>query len=67
MAQERSSLVIEVRPGERLDIDGGRITLRLEEKIGQKARIRFECSKDIIIKRSPSNAAQMALRGVTKT
>jgi pyruvate kinase len=64
MQNDKSSLVIEVRPGERVDIDGGRITVRVEEKVGQKARLRFECSRDIKIQRASTGAAELASKGI---
>ena len=44
-------LRIEVRVGESIVVDGGRLTLTLEEKSGQRARIRFDAPEDLDIKR----------------
>lgn len=47
----RSAKRIEVRVGEGISIDGGRIVVVLEEKSGQRARLCFEAPKDVAIER----------------
>lgn len=44
-------VTIEVRTGEAVAIDGGRIVAVLEEKSGQRARIRFEVEDGTPIER----------------
>ncbi len=42
-------LVLEMRVGERLPLDGGRIVIALEHKHGQRARIRVEADRSVLI------------------
>lgn len=42
---------IDIRVGEGITIDGGRIVVTLEEKSGQRARLRFDAAKDVEIDR----------------
>lgn len=44
-------VLIEIRTGETVAIDGGRVLVTLEEKSGQRARLRFEATKDVAIER----------------
>lgn len=45
------SLRIEVRVGESVTVDDGRITFTLEEKSGQRARFRVEAPEDVNVRR----------------
>lgn len=45
------SLRVELRVGESIEVDNGRITITLEEKSGQRARFRFDAPQDVDIKR----------------
>ncbi len=47
----KRAVVIEVRTGEAVSIDAGRIVAVLEEKSGQRARIRFEIEGDARVER----------------
>lgn len=42
---------IEIRAGESISIDGGRIVVTLEEKSGQRARLRFDAAQNVNIER----------------
>lgn len=42
-------LVIEMKVGDRLAIDGGRVAIVLEQKHGQRARIRVEADRSVKI------------------
>lgn len=54
----------EVRVGERISIDDGRIVLRVEEKSGQRARLRLEFREPTSVKRIEPAAAAFARQGV---
>ena len=55
MGQERGLIVdhkrlhIELRVGDSISIDAGRVTLFLEEKSGRRARLRFDAETDVSI------------------
>lgn len=55
--------ISEVRPGERIAIGEG-ITLRVEEKSGQKARIRLDFATPTTVQRVDPAAAAFARGGV---
>jgi pyruvate kinase len=57
-------LTVEVRVGESLSIDGGRIILRLEEKSGQRARLKLEFKAPTEVKKVVHGAAMLARRGI---
>lgn len=42
MSTETRTLYMDVKVGEVLSIDGGRVLITLEEKSGQRAKLRFE-------------------------
>lgn len=46
----KSHLSIDLKPGESVSIDSGRVVVRLEEKSGKRARLTFEAAKDVSIK-----------------
>jgi pyruvate kinase len=58
------ALTVEVRTGESLSIDGGNIVLKIEEKSGQRARIRFEFKQQTEVRKIVPGAALMARQGV---
>ncbi len=45
------ALTLDVRVGESVTMDGGRITLTVEEKSGQRARLRFLADDAIAIRK----------------
>lgn len=47
----RKSLTVELRVGESVAIDGGRIIATLEHKSGQRARLAFEAEEQTRIER----------------
>lgn len=62
--KESYALTVEVRTGESLSIDGGNIILRVEEKSGQRARLKFEFKQKTEVRKIVPGAAMMARRGV---
>jgi pyruvate kinase len=55
---QRTGVAMDVHVGDRVRIDGGRITLVVEQKSGQKARIRIVAPRDVSIewpKRIPAS------------
>jgi sRNA-binding carbon storage regulator CsrA len=49
---EKSSLIVDVRPGERLSISSGEdVSVELVKKSGQLARLRVVASKDVKIEK----------------
>lgn len=55
----------DVRVGEQLAIDDGRIVLRVEEKSGQRARIRLNFAKPTTVTRVEPAMAAFARQGVS--
>jgi sRNA-binding carbon storage regulator CsrA len=53
-----SSLTIDVRPGEHLMLEGGRIIVELLDKSGKLARLRVTAPRDVSIKREDGPHAQ---------
>jgi hypothetical protein len=47
----KRSKTIDIRSGEAVSIDGGRVVVVLEEKSGQRARLRFEAEEGTPIER----------------
>jgi pyruvate kinase len=43
----RTRLSLELRVGDRVEIDDGRVVLVLEQKSGQRARFRVEADEDV--------------------
>ena len=65
----RRSFSIEVKVGESVSVDRGRVVVTLLEKSGQRARLGFDAEKDISVNKNtpfPSGAAQ-ARKGIAKT
>ena len=64
----RRSFSIEVKVGESVSVDRGRVIVTLLEKSGQRARLGFDAEKDIPVNKNtpfPSGAAQ-ARKGIAK-
>lgn len=57
-----SQLTIDVRPGEHLVLDGGRIIVDLLEKSGKVAKLRVTAPRDVKIEREESDHPR-AMRG----
>jgi len=51
MSSEKSSLIIDVRPGDSLSIHGGAVTVELVHKSGQLARLRVTAPREVAIKK----------------
>lgn len=56
----------ELRPGEQVVIGGG-IRLRIEEKSGQRARLRIDLTEPTTVEKVQPGAAAIASRGLLKT
>ena len=54
MPKQKSSLIIDVRPGDSLDIHGGIVTVELVHKSGQLARLRVTAPREVQIKKVTS-------------
>lgn len=63
MSQKRT-LSMDVKVGDSLSLDGGRIVLKVEQKSGQVARIRFTMDQDVSLSKAVANMAAVARRGV---
>lgn len=48
---EQTTLTIDVRQGERLSLDGGRVLIELVRKSGQLARLKVSAPKEVAIKK----------------
>ena len=57
-----SHLMIDVRPGEHVLLEGGRIVIELLEKSGKLARLRVTAPKDVKIAREEIDSPR-AMRG----
>ncbi len=53
MKSKLSSLIIDVRPGERLDLSGI-VTVELVQKSGQLARLRVTAPREVSIEKKPA-------------
>lgn len=62
----KQSLSMDVRVGESVAIDGDRITLTVDEKSGQRARLRFEMDASVVVKKvvPAQTGASLARHGV---
>jgi hypothetical protein len=63
LVSEHRTWIGEVRPGEQVSI-GPDIKLRVEEKSGQRARIRLEFTKPMSVEKIDPAAAMFARAGV---
>lgn len=61
-------LRLDLRPGEGVEIDGGRVVLRMEAKSGQIARLAIEAAKEVPIRRleAESETPRSARHGLSK-
>lgn len=69
MTAERRSFSIEIKVGESISIDAGRVVVTLLEKSGQRAKLGFDAAKDAAVNKNtafPSGAAQ-ARKGIAVT
>lgn len=48
--QKESSLMLDVRPGDVVSIDDGRIRLEVEEKSGKLVRLRVIAPREVLVK-----------------
>lgn len=64
MSTEGKTWFGDIRPGELLDIGGGSVKLRIEEKSGQRARIRLEFTKPTTVTRVEPAMAAFARQGL---
>lgn len=55
---QRHKLSVEVKKGETLSVDGGRILVIVEEKSGQRARLRFEFKQHTVVLKLPPGAEE---------
>jgi pyruvate kinase len=63
---QKRSLSVDVKRGETLEIDGGRILLTVEEKSGQRARLKLEFATHTEVrKRLPSEKQGQVLEPAT--
>jgi len=46
-----TSMIVDVRPGDRLDLQGGLVTVELVQKSGQLARLRVTAPREVAIKK----------------
>jgi pyruvate kinase len=60
MQKTSSGVVMEVAPGETVRIDDGKILVIVEQKSGQKARLRIIADRSIVIDRPSRIAAEAA-------
>lgn len=62
-------LKVDLRVGEGVDIDSGRVLVRVESKSGQKTRLSFEAAKDVVIRRIAAvpTPASFARQGLGKS
>jgi hypothetical protein len=44
-------MIVDVRPGDRLDLQGGLVTVELVQKSGQLARLRVTAPREVAIKK----------------
>ena len=56
---ERSSLVVELRPGDRIVLSGA-ATVELEAKSGQLARLRVSAPRNVKIEKQPASRPHVA-------
>lgn len=61
-------LRLDLRPGEGVDIDQGRVVIRLESKSGQTARVAIEANESVKIRHVTDvpTPAQLAQKGLSR-
>lgn len=64
MKDKKNTWFGDVRVGEELNIDDGRIRLRVEEKSGRLARIRLDFTTETSVQKVAPTAVAFARRGV---
>ena len=62
----KRSLVMDVRVGESVTLDGGRVVVQVMEKSGQRVKLSFTANADVSIsrKKPASSGAQAAQSGI---
>ena len=61
MSDGQSSLIVDVRPGDRLSIAGQDVSIELLKKSGQLARLRVTAPVDVKIDKYPAEAGNGAV------
>lgn len=62
---EPRSLLMDVKVGQSLSLDGGRIVMTVEEKSGQRVKLRLQLPEDVKVDRAkPQSGALHARLGV---
>ncbi len=64
MKEGKSIWFGDIRVGEQVSIDGGAIKLQIEEKSGQRARIRLEFAQPTVVQKVVPEMANFARNGV---
>lgn len=59
-----TTLTLELRVGESVQIDSGKVVVTLAEKSGQRARLQFRADEDVSIKKTAPAGAEQAKRGI---
>jgi sRNA-binding carbon storage regulator CsrA len=60
------SLTLDVRVGDMVEIDNGRVTIKVEDKSGQRTRLAFNAPKEVKIRmvERPGSAGAFARKGL---
>lgn len=53
-----TSMIVDVKPGDRLDLQGGLVTVELVQKSGQLARLRVTAPREVAIKKVAGTSHQ---------
>lgn len=64
MSADKTIVTRDVRVGESISLDNGRIRLVVEDKSGKLARIRFEMDPDVTFSKVRPGMAEIAKRGI---
>lgn len=59
MTAARAVLTRDLKVGECISFDNGRLTVSLREKSGKAARLRFEIAESVVVDRQPLASAAM--------
>lgn len=51
MSSKPTSMVVDLRPGERIALQGGLVTVELAHKSGQLARLRITAPPEVVIRK----------------
>ena len=57
MSSKPTSMVVDLKPGERIVLQGGLVTVELVHKSGQLARLRITAPPEVAIKKQDSSQA----------